>query len=148
MDKKELGLISGPLVHIKVSDPQSSRGPRYKYADQAKELISDMLQDMEDRDIIERSTAAWLSPIVLVNKPDGSKRMCLDYRHVNKQLSGDIYPLPRLGEFVEQAARHQYYITLDMCEAFFKSFWTRKVVTSPSSVTGSLSIGSNVFHLV
>ncbi len=114
LDQKELGLVSGPPAHIKVSDSQSSRVPRYKYPEQAKDLISDMLQDMEDLDIIERSTAAWLSPIVLVNKPDGSTRMCLDYRHVNKQLSGDIYPLPRL------AAGHQYYITPAMREAYFQ----------------------------
>ncbi len=79
-----------------------------------------MLEDMEDRDIIERSTSAWLSPIVLVNKPDGSKRMCLNYRHVNKHLAADIYPLPRLEELAEQAAGHQYYVTLDMREAYFQ----------------------------
>ncbi len=79
-----------------------------------------MLKDMEERDIIEQSTAAWLSPIVLVNKPDGSKRMCLDYRHVNKDLVTVVYPLPRLEELVDQAAGHQYYVTLDKCEAYFQ----------------------------
>ncbi len=76
---------------------------------------------MEDRDIIERSTAAWLSPIVLVNKPDGSKGMCFYYKHVNKHLAADIYPLPRLEELVKQAASHQYYVTLDMREANFQN---------------------------
>ncbi len=92
----------------------------YRYPEQAKKIISDMLDDMEDRGIIERSTAAWLSPIVLVNNPDGSKRMCLDYRHVNKHLATDVYPLPRLEELVEQAAGHPYYVTLDMREAYFQ----------------------------
>ncbi len=71
-----------PPAKINVADPQPSRGPRYRYPEEAKKLIADMLQDMEDRQIIEKSTSAWLSPIVLVNKPDGSKRTCLDYRHV------------------------------------------------------------------
>ncbi len=75
LDEKELGLINGPPPHIKVDDPRPSRGPRYRYPEQAKQLIAEMLDDMEQRDIIERSTATWLSPIVLVNKPDGSKRM-------------------------------------------------------------------------
>ncbi len=79
-----------------------------------------MLKDMEERDIIEQSTAAWLSPIVLVNKLDGSKRMCLDYRQVNQHLATDIYPLPRLEELVDQAACRQYYVTLDMREAYFQ----------------------------
>ena len=54
-----------------------------------------MLLDMEERGIIEKSTSAWLSLIVLVNNDD-SKRMCLDYRHVNTHLGMDIYPLPWL----------------------------------------------------
>ncbi len=83
-------------------------------------MIAEMLQDIEDRQIIEKSTSAWLLPIVLVNKPDGSKRMCIDYRHVNKHLATDIYPLPRLEELVDQAAGHNPYATLDMHEAYFQ----------------------------
>ena len=120
LDKNELGLMKGPPAKINVADPQPSRGPRYRYPEEAKGLIAEMLRDMEDRQIIEKSTSAWLSPIVLVNKPDGSKRMCLDYRHVNKHLATDIYPLPRLEELVDQAAGHQFYATLDMREAYFQ----------------------------
>ncbi len=120
LDDKELGLIKGPPAHIKITDPQPSRMPMYRYPEQAKKQIADMLHDIEEREIIEPSTAAWQSPIVLVNKPDGSKRMCLDYRHVNKHLTTDIYPLPRLEELVEQAAGHKYYVTLDMREAYFQ----------------------------
>ena len=58
VDKDELGLISGPPAHIKVEDPQPCRGPMYRYPEQAKGIIADMLKDMEDRDIIEPSTAA------------------------------------------------------------------------------------------
>ena len=109
-----------PPAKINVDDPRPSLGPIYRYLEEAKKLIADMLQDMEDRQFIETSTSAWLSPIILVNKPDGSKRMSLDYRHVNKHLATDIYPLPRLEELVDQAAGHQFYATLDMREAYFQ----------------------------
>ena len=82
--------MKGPPAKINVADTQPSREPRYRYLEEAKKLIADMLQDIEDRQIIEKYTSAWLSPIVLVNKPDGSNRMCLDYRHVNKHLATDI----------------------------------------------------------
>ncbi len=75
---------------------------------------------MEEKDVIEPSTAVWLSPIVLVSKPDGSKRLCLDYRGVNKHLATDIYPLPRLEELVEVASGNKYYATLDLKEAYFQ----------------------------
>ncbi len=120
LDDKELGLIKGPPAHIKTEDPHPSRGPMYRYPEQPKKIILNMFDNMEDRDIIERSRAAWLTPIVFVNKQDGSNRMCLDYRHVNKHLATDVYPLPRLQELVEQAAGHPYYVTLDMREAYFQ----------------------------
>ncbi len=100
LDNRELGKIQGPPAHLNLANPNPVRGPRYRYPEKAKAIIADLLKDMEERDIIEPSTAAWLSPIVLVNKPDGSKRMCLDYRGVSKHLAVDIYPLQRLEELV------------------------------------------------
>ncbi len=134
----ELEVIKGPPAHIKIENPHPSRGPMYRYPEQAKKIISDMLDDMEDRDIIERSTEAWLSPIVLVFKPDGSKRMSLDYRHVNIHLATDVYPLPRLEELVEQASGHPYYVTLDMREAYFQTMLdeeSRDLTTFSDGVT-------------
>ncbi len=120
LDDKKLGLIKDPSAHIKIDDPHPSHYPMHRYPEQAKKNISDMLDHTEERAIIDRSTAVWLSSIVLVNKPDGSKRMSLDYRHVNKHLATDVYPLPRLEELVEQAADHPFYVTLDMREAYFQ----------------------------
>ncbi len=77
------------------------------------------MQDLEERDIIEKSTAAWLSPIVLVSKPSGKKRMCLDYRKVHKQLTTDLHSLPNL-ELVENMAGNLYYATLDMKDAYYQ----------------------------
>ncbi len=107
---------------IGISDPLPVRKPAYRYPEKAKEIIAGLLQGMETRDIIEPSTAAWLwlSPIVLVTKPNGSKHMCLDYREVNSRLTTDIYPLPRLEELVETASGNQYYATLDLKAAYFQ----------------------------
>ncbi len=78
------------------------------------------MKDLEERDLIEKLTVAWLSPIVLVSMPSGDKRMCLDYRKVNKQLTTNIHPLPNLEELVEQVAGNQYYATLDLKDAYYK----------------------------
>ena len=116
----ELGNIQLPPAKINISDPTPARAPRYRYPPAAQETINKLLSEMEEKGIIEPSTAAWLSPIVLVKKPDGSTRMCLDYRTINTHLAADIYPLPRLEELVEMAAGHKYYATLDMKEAYYQ----------------------------
>ncbi len=79
-----------------------------------------MIEDMQKKEIIENSTAAWLSPIVLVNKLSGEKRTCLHYRRVNQHPSVDIHPLPKLDELVESAAGNNYYATLDMKDAYYQ----------------------------
>ncbi len=42
--------MKGPPAKINVADPQPSRGPRYRYPEEAKNLIAEMLQDMEERE--------------------------------------------------------------------------------------------------
>ncbi len=73
LDKSKLGLMTGPSAKINVADPRPSRGPVYCYPEETKTLIAELLQDMEDRKIIEKAASVWLLPIVLVNKPDGNK---------------------------------------------------------------------------
>ncbi len=78
--------------------------------------------------------------------------MCLDYCQVNKHLATDIYPLPRLEELVDQAAGHQYYVTLDMREAYFQLMLdedSRDLTTFSDGVTlyrfKRLPFGSAIF---
>ncbi len=120
VDTTELGLIKQKPAHIMVKDSNPCRLPVYRYPEQAKETINNILRDLEERDIIERSTAAWLSPIVLVNKSNGEKRMCLDYRKVNKHLMKDIHPLPHLEELVENVAMNKFYATLYLKDAYYQ----------------------------
>lgn len=116
----ELGLVEGEPAHIHAKDQVPIRAPTYRYPEQAKETVREMLKEMEERDITEPSTSAWLSPVVLVNKPDGKKRLCLDYRQVNTKLEADIQPPPRIEELVESAMGQKYYCTLDMKDAYYQ----------------------------
>ena len=49
----------------------------------------------------KESHSAWASPIVLVNKPDGTIRFCVDYRKVNSVSKFDAYPMPRVDELLD-----------------------------------------------
>ena len=62
----------------------------------AKEIIQEQVADMEKRGIIERSFSPWASPVVLVKKPDGTWRFCVDYRKLNSVTKMDLYPIPNI----------------------------------------------------
>jgi hypothetical protein len=64
--------------------------------------------------VIEPATFEWASPIVLVPKPDGALRFCVDYRRLNMIPVPDTYPLPRMDECIDFArGRHRiYYLRL------------------------------------
>ena len=60
-----------------------------------KELKS-QLQDLLDKGFIRPSVSLWGAPVLFVKKKDGSMRLCIDYRELNKRMVKNKYPLPRI----------------------------------------------------
>ncbi|GJT57278.1 putative reverse transcriptase domain-containing protein [Tanacetum coccineum] len=66
-----------------------------------KELMS-QLQKLLDKGFIRPSSSPWGAPILFVKKKDGSMRMCIDYRELNKVTVKNVYPLPRIDDLFDQ----------------------------------------------
>ena len=65
-------------------------------------------------DIIRPSHSPWASNVVLAKKKDGSMRMCVDFRQLNKRTIKDSYALPRIEEILDALAGSKYFTVLDM----------------------------------
>jgi hypothetical protein len=76
--------------------------------------------DMSDQGIIRPSKSAWSSPVVLVNKPGGSIRICIDYRKLNMISLSDGYPVPRISEVFEQIGNAQYLSRFDLTKGYYQ----------------------------
>ena len=70
--------------------------------------------------MVEESHSDWCSPVVLVGKPDGAVRFCVDYRRVNAVSKFDAYPMPRIDELVDRLGMATYYTTLDCTKGYWQ----------------------------
>ena len=69
---------------------------------------------MLEKWVIRPSTSPCGSPIVLVPKKDGTWRMCMDFRALNKIMLKNHYPLPRIADFLDQLKDVVYFTKLDL----------------------------------
>ena len=68
----------------------------------------------------ERSLSPWSSPIVLVSKPDGSSRFCIDYHKVNSITKTDAYPLPHIDDTLNALGGAKVFTTLDLQSGYWQ----------------------------
>ena len=78
-----------------------------------KELMS-QLQELLDKGFIRPSSSPWGAPILFVKKKDGSMRMCIDYRELNKRTVKNKYPLPRIDDLFDQLQGATCFSKIDL----------------------------------
>jgi len=76
--------------------------------------IKKQVQELLQKGFIRPSTSPCGSPIILVRKKDGSWRMCIDYRALNKITIKNRYPLPRIDDLLDQLKEAVYFSKLDL----------------------------------
>jgi transposase InsO family protein len=67
---------------------------------------------------IESCQASYASQVLLVPKPDGSKRLCVDYRAINEICEGLTWPLPRINELLQRVGAHRWYAVMDLTQGY------------------------------
>nr|GEX76657.1 retrotransposon protein, putative, Ty3-gypsy subclass [Tanacetum cinerariifolium] len=78
------------------------------------EGISEQLQELSEKGFISPSSSPWGAPVLFVKKKDGSFRMCIDYRELNKLTVKNRYPLPRIDDLFDQLQGSSIYSKIDL----------------------------------
>ncbi|GFT97129.1 hypothetical protein TNCV_3857951 [Trichonephila clavipes] len=80
----------------------------------SKELLKRELDFLLQQGIIVECESPYTSPVVFIEKPNGSMRLCIDYRTLNAQTVPDSYPLPRTDDLLNEAKPTPYISTIDL----------------------------------
>ncbi|GKB94432.1 hypothetical protein Tco_0980569 [Tanacetum coccineum] len=91
----KIDLVSGaaPVVHAP-----------YRLAPSEMKELSEQLKELLEKGFIRPSSSPWGAPVLFVKKKDGSFRMCIDYRELNKLTVKNRYPLPNM-RFIRSTSR-------------------------------------------
>ena len=88
--------------------------PAYRMSPKEKDCAEEMVSQLIQKGWIRPSHSPYSSPILFVQKKDGSLRMCADYRALNKQLIKDRYPLPRIDDLLDKLLGASIFSSLDL----------------------------------
>ncbi|GKE96349.1 putative reverse transcriptase domain-containing protein, partial [Tanacetum coccineum] len=112
-----------------------ARAP-YRLAPSELKELSYQLKELLEKGFIRPSSSPWGAPVLFVKKKDGSFRMCIDYRELNKLTVKNRYPLPRIDDLFDQLQGSSVYSKIDLRSGYHQlrireedipitAFWTR-----------------------
>ncbi|GKD41912.1 putative reverse transcriptase domain-containing protein, partial [Tanacetum coccineum] len=90
----------------------------YRLASSELEELSGQLKELQDKGFIRPSSSPWGAPVLFVKKKDGSFRMCIDYKELNKLAIKNHYPLPRIDDMFDQLQGSQYFSKIDLMSGY------------------------------
>ena len=100
-------------------------------------------EDMAAQGIVERSDSTWSSPVVLVNRKDGTQHLCVDYRALKNVMVKDSYSFPRIDDTIDALAGIQWLSTLDL-----KSGYHQVMVAEADRQKTAFSFGQGLWQFI
>ena len=85
-----------------------------------RDAVEQKIKEMLEVGVIRPSNSPWAACPVLVTKPDGSVRWCVDWRKLNEVTVKDSYPMPRVDECLERMEGAQWFSSLDLQHGYWQ----------------------------
>lgn len=106
--------------HIRTMECVPKAVPPYPINGPKKAFLRKELDRLLLEGVIEECESPWASPVLLVPKPKGTYRLCVDYRQLNQVTVTDTYPMPRLDDLLHSAKSTKYMSTIDLQSGFWQ----------------------------
>jgi hypothetical protein len=90
----------------------------HKHPNKFKDEIDNTIKELLDMGHIRPSTSPFTSSVVLVKKKDGTMRMSIDYKELNKKTIKNWYPIPRIDELIDELHGAVFFLNIDLRSDF------------------------------
>jgi hypothetical protein len=103
----------------------------YRVSPQENKVIYEELQKMLQAGVIEPARSPWASPVILIQKSDGSWRFCIDFRKINKITKSIHWPVTRIDDCLACFGGRKWFSNLDL----FAGYWQIKMAEQDKEKT-------------
>ncbi|KAJ0542764.1 putative nucleotidyltransferase, Ribonuclease H [Helianthus annuus] len=100
-------------IHLIPGTTPIAKAP-YRLAPTEMLELKKQLDELLSKGFIQPSSSPWGAPVLFVKKKDGSMRMCIDYRELNKITIKNRYPFPRIDDLFDQLQGARYFSKIDL----------------------------------
>ena len=94
--------------------------PPYRMAPAELRELKAQLEELLSKGFIRPSISPWGAPVLFMKKKDGSLRLCIDYRQLNRVTIRNQYPLPRIDELFDQIQGSRVYSKIDLRPGYYQ----------------------------
>ncbi|GJY40703.1 putative reverse transcriptase domain-containing protein [Tanacetum coccineum] len=119
--KELLGLPPPRQVEVRIDlipDAAPVARAPYRLAPSEMKELSKQMQELLEKGFIRPSSSPWGAPVLFVKKKDGSFRICIGYRELNKLTIKNWYPLPRINDLFDQLQGSSAYSKIDLRSSY------------------------------
>ena len=92
----------------------------YRLSPAEKEEVVRQVKELLAKGYIQPSISPYGAPLLFVPKPNGTLRMCTDWRALNKQTIKDVFPLPRIDDLIDSLAGSTVYSSIDLAQGYYQ----------------------------
>ena len=111
-------LIDHAIETIPGTEPPFRPIYRLSYEETAE--LKRQLEDLLAKGYIKPSVFSYGAPVLFVQKKEGTLRLCVNYRALNKITVKNRYPLPRIDELLDKLVDAKYFTKIDLCSGYYQ----------------------------
>ena len=140
---KKVGKVKNFKLSIKLKSQEPFKGRTYPIPEAYRSEIAKQIDELVIEGILKPAKTEYINPITVAKKHDGSLRMCLDDRLLNKQIKSIYIQPPTIEEILMQIGDAKLFAQLDIT----KAFWSIELDEKSQLYTGFIFMGqTSIFY--